>query len=38
MAATRDVHICWVCRHVMREIKCKIVCPHCGLTRDCSDP
>jgi rubrerythrin len=38
MAATSDVHLCWVCGHVMREIKCKIICPHCGFTRDCSDP
>ncbi|HEX9708916.1 MAG TPA: hypothetical protein VGB42_02980 [Candidatus Thermoplasmatota archaeon] len=33
-----DVQLCWVCGAVMREIKCKIMCPHCGYTRDCSDP
>jgi len=38
MAAAPEAHICWVCGTVMREIKCKLVCPHCGYTRDCSDP
>jgi hypothetical protein len=38
MAQDAMVHTCWVCGAVMREIKCKIVCPHCGYTRDCSDP
>jgi rubrerythrin len=38
MAQDQTVHTCWVCGAVMREIKCKIVCPHCGYTRDCSDP
>ncbi|MGH7318977.1 MAG: HVO_2523 family zinc finger protein [Candidatus Rokuibacteriota bacterium] len=38
MAGEPDVHLCWVCGTVMREIKCKIVCPRCGYMRDCSDP
>lgn len=29
---------CWVCGAVMREVKCKLLCPCCGFTRDCSDP
>ena len=31
-------HICNVCGERMWEIHCKIVCPRCGYTRDCSDP
>jgi rubrerythrin len=31
-------YICNVCGERMREIHCKIVCPRCGYTRDCSDP
>jgi rubrerythrin len=38
MAQDAIVHSCWVCGAIMREIKCKIICPHCGYTRDCSDP
>jgi rubrerythrin len=38
MAQDATVHRCWICGAIMREIKCKIVCPHCGYTRDCSDP
>jgi len=38
MAAEPDVYTCWVCGAVMREIQCKIICPHCGYMRDCSDP
>jgi len=37
-AGDREVHRCWVCGTPMREIHCKLVCPHCGYTRDCSDP
>jgi hypothetical protein len=29
---------CWVCGAGMHEIKCKLICPQCGFTRDCSDP
>jgi hypothetical protein len=29
---------CSVCGEQMREIHCKIICPRCGYTRDCSDP
>ena len=38
MAEDATVYRCWVCGTIMHEIKCKIVCPHCGYTRDCSDP
>ena len=38
VARDETVYSCWVCGTIMREIKCKIVCPHCGYTRDCSDP
>lgn len=34
----REVTRCWVCGTTMREIHCKLICPHCGYTRDCSDP
>ncbi|MBI2461259.1 MAG: hypothetical protein HYV61_07190 [Candidatus Rokubacteria bacterium] len=39
-ARTREPepHPCWVCGTPMREIHCKLICPHCGYTRDCSDP
>ncbi len=30
---TRDI-----CGSPMLEQKCKICCPNCGYTRDCSDP
>ena len=29
---------CWVCTGPVIERHCKIVCPRCGFTRDCSDP
>lgn len=29
---------CEVCGFQMNENKCKIRCPNCGFTRDCSDP
>jgi hypothetical protein len=38
MAGDTGEERCWVCGAVTREIKCKIVCPNCGFTRDCSDP
>ena len=35
----REEHqICERCGERMQEIHCKIVCPRCGYTRDCSDP
>jgi ribosomal protein L37E len=30
--------ICERCGEQMQEIHCKIICPRCGYTRDCSDP
>jgi len=32
------IHICERCGERMDEQKCKIICPRCHLTRDCSDP
>ena len=29
---------CEICGWEMIEQKCKIKCPNCGFTRDCSDP
>ena len=29
---------CEICGAPMRERHCKITCPNCGFTRDCSDP
>ena len=29
---------CDICGSQMIEQKCKIRCPNCGYTRDCSDP
>jgi uncharacterized Zn finger protein (UPF0148 family) len=29
---------CEICGCVMIERSCKIKCPNCGFTRDCSDP
>ena len=29
---------CEICGALMIEQKCKIRCPNCGYTRDCSDP
>jgi hypothetical protein len=31
-------HVCERCGETMEERKCKIICPNCGLCRDCSDP
>jgi hypothetical protein len=36
--ATEWVHICERCGERMEEQKCKIICPNCFYTRDCSDP
>jgi hypothetical protein len=33
-----DDTYCWVCGATIVEMHCKIVCQHCGFTRDCSDP
>jgi exosome complex RNA-binding protein Csl4 len=29
---------CEHCGEQMQEIHCKLICPRCGYTRDCSDP
>jgi len=29
---------CEICGATMVERSCKIKCPNCGFTRDCSDP
>ena len=29
---------CDICGQRMSERHCKIICPNCGYTRDCSDP
>lgn len=34
----RDDTYCWVCDGPVIKRHCKIVCPQCGFTRDCSDP
>ena len=36
-SAAHDL-ICDICGAEMVEQKCKIRCPNCGYTRDCSDP
>ena len=33
-----DDTYCWVCGSAVVKRHCKIVCPSCGFTRDCSDP
>ncbi len=32
-----DLH-CEICGGQMIQRQCKIICPNCGFTRDCSDP
>jgi hypothetical protein len=32
------VHTCERCGERMAENHCKIICPNCGMCRDCSDP
>ncbi len=38
MTTQQDLYICDVCGAEMLEIHCKLICPRCGFTRDCSDP
>ena len=33
-----DDAVCWVCEGPAMKRNCKIICPRCGFTRDCSDP
>lgn len=33
-----DDRTCWVCTSPVIRRHCKIICPRCGFTRDCSDP
>ena len=28
---------CLRCGYVVEEVHCKLICPRCGATRDCSD-
>jgi hypothetical protein len=35
---TRADRSCWLCGGPTQYRHCKIVCPNCGFTRDCSDP
>ncbi|MBX6365618.1 MAG: hypothetical protein IRZ00_17250 [Gemmatimonadetes bacterium] len=30
--------VCDLCGATMYELHCKLICPACGYTRDCSDP
>jgi hypothetical protein len=32
------VYVCERCGETMVEQQCKILCPRCGYSRDCSDP
>ena len=38
MTTQQDIYVCDVCGAEMLEIHCKLICPRCGFTRDCSDP
>ncbi|MBW8057049.1 MAG: hypothetical protein FVQ86_03380 [candidate division NC10 bacterium] len=38
MTSQQDVFLCDICRAEMQDIHCKLICPRCGYTRDCSDP
>ena len=33
-----DDLLCEICGSQMIQRQCKIRCPNCGFTRDCSDP
>ncbi|MDE2841985.1 MAG: hypothetical protein OXN21_01245 [Chloroflexota bacterium] len=33
-----DDLLCEICGAQMIQRQCKISCPNCGFTRDCSDP
>ena len=34
----QDQYVCDVCGAELLPIHCKLICPRCGFTRDCSDP
>ncbi|HET6163682.1 MAG TPA: hypothetical protein VFG37_08440 [Planctomycetota bacterium] len=36
--APGDAAGCEFCGHPSLDRHCKVVCPHCGAVRDCSDP
>ena len=39
LASTKaDDLTCEICGSQMVQRQCKISCPNCGFTRDCSDP
>ena len=37
-AVLADDLVCEICGGQMVQRQCKISCPNCGFTRDCSDP
>ena len=37
-ASGEDGYLCDICGAAMLEAHCKLRCPACGYTRDCSDP
>ncbi len=37
-ASAAEAGTCDVCGSATLERHCKVVCPMCGYTRDCSDP
>ena len=38
MAAESQEVYCEICGSKAVHVHCKITCPNCGYTRDCSDP
>ncbi len=38
MTVQSEVYDCDICGAAMQDIHCKLICPRCGYTRDCSDP
>ena len=34
----KPVDECEICGSKFKERSCKVICPNCGFTRDCSDP
>lgn len=38
MADPKETVVCDICGASMIGVHCKLRCPTCGFTRDCSDP